>query len=375
MTASDPGAGQVAQPRETQPRETQPRETGPRKAQPGEARPGDPQPRNGRGRHAGVGGPTGTGGQGRFGNQNRAGNGAGAGGPAGTDGGSLGRVRPASLLARVRTALAASPLACAALAIIAVVIVFCFVGPVFYHWDQAHVHLSLGNKPPGAGHPLGTDANGVDILGQLMVGGQLSLEAGVAAGVLAAVVGSLWGAVAGYLGGFVDAIMMRIVDAAIAIPALVLLLLLVTIYSPSAWVLVIVIAATSWLGTARLVRAEALTLRVREYVQAVRVMGGGGLRAILRHIAPNAAGTIAVNVTFQVANAILTLATLSYLGLGVQPPSVDWGDMIGAGIQYIDDGYWWQIYPAGLAIICVVVAFTMLGDGLRDGFQPLDPRQ
>jgi peptide/nickel transport system permease protein len=166
--------------------------------------------------------------------------------------------------------------------------------------------------------------------------------------------------------------MMRIVDAAIAIPTLVLLLLLVTIYSPSAWVLVLVIAATSWLGTARLVRGEALTLRVREYVQVVQVMGGGSLRAVVRHIAPNAIGTIAVNVTFQVANAILTLATLSYLGLGVRPPSVDWGNMIGTGIQYIDDGYWWQIYPPGLAIIVVVVAFTMLGDGLRDGFQPLD---
>jgi peptide/nickel transport system permease protein len=168
--------------------------------------------------------------------------------------------------------------------------------------------------------------------------------------------------------------MMRIVDAAIAIPALVLLLLLVSIYSPSAWVLVVVIAATSWLSTSRLVRAEALTLRTRDYVQAVRVMGGGGPRAILRHIAPNAAGTITVNVTFQVANAILTLATMSYLGLGVQPPHADWGDMIGSGIQYIYDGYWWQIYPAGLAIVCVVVAFTMLGDGLRDSFHPSDSR-
>ncbi len=257
-----------------------------------------------------------------------------------------------------------------------IIALFSFGGPLFYHWDATHVHLALANQPPGSGHPLGTDADGVDILGQLMAGGQISLEAGVAAGVLAAVVGSLWGAVAGYLGGAVDAIMMRIVDAAIAIPALVLLLLLVTIYSPSAWVLVVVIAATSWLGISRLVRAEALTLRVREYVQVVRVMGGGDVRSILRHIAPNAAGTIAVNVTFQVANAILTLATLSYLGLGVQPPSVDWGDIIGSGIQYIDDGYWWQIYPAGLAIVAVVVAFTMLGDGLRDTLAPsADPRR
>jgi peptide/nickel transport system permease protein len=278
------------------------------------------------------------------------------------------------MLVRARAALATSPLACAGLIAIVVMIVFCFGGPLVYHWDQAHVHLVLANLSPGAGHPLGTDADGVDILGQLMAGGQISLEAGIAAGVLAAVVGSLWGAIAGYVGGATDAIMMRIVDAAIAIPALILLLLLVSIYSPSAWVLVVVIAATSWLSTSRLVRAEALTLRTRDYVQAVRVMGGGGPRAILRHIAPNAAGTITVNVTFQVANAILTLATMSYLGLGVQPPHADWGDMIGSGIQYIYDGYWWQIYPAGLAIVCVVVAFTMLGDGLRDSFDPPDSR-
>jgi peptide/nickel transport system permease protein len=281
--------------------------------------------------------------------------------------------RLASAAGQARGVLAGSPLACTGLVIILIVCVFCFGGPLVYHWNALHVSLRLANKPPGVGHPLGTDPAGQDVLGELMAGGRISLEAGIAAGALAAVLGSLWGAVAGYLGGAVDAIMMRIVDAAIAIPTLVLLLLLTAIYSPSPWALVLVIAATSWLGTSRLVRAESLTLRVREYVQVVHVMGGGGVRAVLRHIAPNAAGTIVVNVTFQVGNAILTLATLSYLGLGVQPPAVDWGDMIGSGIQYIYDGYWWQIYPPGLAIICVVVAFTMLGDGLRDSFRPPDP--
>jgi peptide/nickel transport system permease protein len=326
------------------------------------ARPaGGAPPARGRGRHAGSAGPA-------VRPRRPAAPGAVTGGQ--------GDARPASAADRTRAALTASPLACAGLAIIVIIALFSFGGPLVYHWDATHVHLALASQPPGSGHPLGTDADGVDILGQLMAGGQISLAAGVSAGVLAAVVGSLWGAVAGYLGGAVDAIMMRIVDAAIAIPALVLLLLLVTIYSPSAWVLVVVIAATSWLGTSRLVRAEALTLRVREYVQVVRVMGGSDVRSILRHIAPNAAGTIAVNVTFQVANAILTLATLSYLGLGVQPPSVDWGDIIGSGVQYIDDGYWWQIYPAGLAIVAVVVAFTMLGDGLRDALAPsADPRR
>lgn len=318
-----------------------------------QAGPPRPLPARSRGRHAGTGAATG-------------------GSPAAPSRAAMARTQPAGLRAQARAALTVSPLATAGLVIIVVAILFCFGGPLFYHWQQGHVDLRLGNLSPRAGHPLGTDSDGVDILGQLMTGGQISLEAGIAAGLLAAVVGSLWGAVAGYLGGFADALMMRIVDAAIAIPALILLLLLVTIYSPSAWVLVLVIAATSWLGTARLVRAEALTLRVREYVQMVTVMGGGGLRTIVRHIAPNAAGTIAVNVTFQVGNAILTLATLSYLGLGVQSPSVDWGDMIGSGIQFIDDGYWWQIVPPGVAIIAVIVAFTMLGDGLRDAFQARD---
>jgi peptide/nickel transport system permease protein len=280
-------------------------------------------------------------------------------------------VQRAELAGRARRLLAtcrANPLATAGGLIIIAMAAFCFLGPSLYHTDQTHVFLSTANLSPRAGHPLGTDRDGADELGRLMKGGQVSLEVGAAAGLLAAVLGSLWGATAGYLGGAVDAVMMRIVDAAIAIPAIVLLLLLISVYRPSTGMLVLVIAGTAWLGPARLVRAEALTLRVRQYVQAARVMGGGNLRVIVRHIAPNSAGTIVVNVSFQIASAILLLATLSWLGLGVQFPSVDWGDMIGAATQTISDGYWWQILAPGAAIIVVVVAFTMLGDGLRDGF-------
>jgi peptide/nickel transport system permease protein len=265
------------------------------------------------------------------------------------------------------------PMATAGLVLIAVLAVFCFAGPLFYHSDLTHVNLLQGNRPPGAGHPLGTDANGVDILALLMVGGRLSVEVGAAAGVLAAMIGSAWGAVAGYVGGAVDALMMRLTDAAIAVPTLVLLLLLSAIYMPSPAALVLLIAATSWLSTAYLVRGAALTLRSRDFVQAVRLMGGGRIRVIIRHIAPNALGVVTVNVTFQVADAILALATLSYLGLGVQPPASDWGDMIAGGIRYIYDGYWWEIYPAGLAIILSVVAFNLLGDGLREALAPARP--
>jgi peptide/nickel transport system permease protein len=249
---------------------------------------------------------------------------------------------------------------------LAFMVLFCYLGPIFYRPDLVDVNLALSNQVPSGAHLLGTDADGIDVLGRLMTGGQLSLEVGGAAGLLAAIVGSLWGAVAGYVGGFADAVMMRVVDAVIAIPVIVLLLLLTAVYRPSPVLLVFVIAGTSWLSTARLVRGAALTLRSREFVQAVRGMGGGRLRVILRHIAPNAFGLIAVNVSFQIADAIVVLATLSYLGLGVQPPSSDWGDMIAAGVESIYSGYWWEIYPAGVAIILVVVAFNLVGDGLRD---------
>ncbi len=288
--------------------------------------------------------------------------------PAGGTGAPRGRrpSRVARLPGQLRAVISASPLGCLAGLILVGVAVFCFGGPLVYHPDLVHVHLALGNLSPRAGHLLGTDPDGLDELGLLMAGGQISLEVGVAAGVLAAVLGSLWGAVAGYLGGAADAIMMRVVDAGIAIPTLVLLLLVVSVFRPTTWVLMLAIAATSWLGTARLVRAEALTLRTRDYVQAVRAMGGTGSRVVLRHIAPNALGTITVNVSFQIANAILVLATLSFLNLGVQSPGSDWGDMIASGMQEIYNGYWWQIVPAGVAICLVVVAFTMLGDALRD---------
>ena len=231
------------------------------------------------------------------------------------------------------------------------------------------MNLAIENLRPGPGHPLGTDANGYDVLGRLMAGGQVSLEVGLAAAVLATGLGSVWGAVAGYFGGFVDAVMMRVVDALLAIPVLFLALVVVSMFPPTETELILVIALTSWLSASRLVRGEALSLRVREYVQAMRVMGGGGARAVFRHIAPNAIGIIVVNATFQVADAILLVVALSYLGLGIRPPQTDWGGMLNSGINSVYDGYWWQIFPPGIAIIVVVIAINFVGDALRDVFE------
>ena len=160
--------------------------------------------------------------------------------------------------------------------------------------------------------------------------------------------------------------MMRLVDALLSIPTLFLALVVVSMFPPTERELILVIALTSWLTTSRLIRGEALSLRVRDYVQAMRVMGGGSARAVFRHIAPNAIGTIVVNATFQVADAILLVVALSYLGLGIRPPQTDWGGMLNAGINSVYDGYWWQIFPAGIAIILVVIAINFVGDALRD---------
>jgi peptide/nickel transport system permease protein len=283
--------------------------------------------------------------------------------------GALPASKPRSMFARGLEVFLENKLAIVGIAALVLIFAFCFLGPLVYHTDQIHVNLANENLPPGPGHPLGTDQNGYDILGRLMVGGQVSLEVGLAAAVLATVVGTLWGAIAGYFGGPVDAVMMRLVDAMLAIPTLFLALVVVSMFPPTQAELILVIALTSWLTTSRLIRGEALSLRVRDYVQAMRVMGGGSARAVFRHIAPNAVGTIIVNATFQVADAILLVVALSYLGLGIRPPQTDWGGMLNAGINSVYDGYWWQIFPAGIAIILVVVAINFIGDALRDAFE------
>jgi peptide/nickel transport system permease protein len=260
-------------------------------------------------------------------------------------------------------------LAVAGLVFVLLTVLFCFTGPLFYHTNQVDVELLNANLPPGAGHPLGTDETGYDELGRLMVGGQASLEIGFAAAVIATIVGTIWGAVSGFLGGIVDTVLMRIVDALLAIPILFLLLYLVTVVRPSVTVMIVVLGLTAWLIPARLVRGESLTLRVREYVQAVRMMGGSSRRSVFRHILPNVAGTVIVNATFQVADAILLIAYLGYLGLGIAPPATDWGGMLSKGTNFIFPNYWWLIYPPGIVIVLVVVAVNFVGDGLRDAVE------
>jgi peptide/nickel transport system permease protein len=201
-----------------------------------------------------------------------------------------------------------------------------------------------------------------------MYGGQSSIEVGVIVGVVSTLFGLIYGAISGFFGKFLDGILMRIVDIGLAIPVVFLFIFMAQVFKPSLSLLILLLALVSWLVPARLVRGETLTLRTREYVQAVQVMGGRSWRIIIRHIIPNTIGTIVVTVTFQIANAILTLAVLQYLGFGLPQSTPTWGGILSQGTDYLQDGYWWEVYPALIIIVLTVVAFNFIGDALQDAF-------
>ena len=274
--------------------------------------------------------------------------------------------RPTVVLVRT---LYENKIALAGVAVVLLVTAFCFIGPLLYHTNQTSPNPAILNEAPSARHLLGTDYVGFDVLGRLMVAGQSSIEIGLAVAVISTSFGVIWGAISGFWGGITDAVLMRVVDIVLAIPALFIFIYLASVFRPTVILLIIVVSALSWVGPARLIRGETLSLRVREYVDAVRVMGGSSGRVIIRHIVPNTISTIVVNATFQVADAILILATLSFLGFGLPPPAATWGGMLTNGMNYLYDGYWWQIYPAGLIIVITVIAFNLIGDGLRDALE------
>ena len=278
--------------------------------------------------------------------------------------------KPRSMLRRGWEVFAENRLALASIVMLVLIFAFCFIGPLLYHTDQIHTNLEETLCRPGSAHLLGCNELGYDQLGRLMIGGRVSLEVGVAAAFVACLFGTLYGAFSGFIGGPVDSFLMRIVDAGLSLPFIMVIIILSVIFHPNPAVMILVIASFYWLGVARLIRGETLTLRTREYVQAVKVIGGGGARSVVRHVVPNAIGTIIVQATFAVADSILILAGLGFLGLGVQPPSTDWGTMLSGGLTFLQgQDYWWLIYPPGIAIILTCIAFNFIGDALRDAFE------
>jgi ABC-type dipeptide/oligopeptide/nickel transport system permease subunit len=245
-------------------------------------------------------------------------------------------------------------------------VLFSFVGPLIYHTNQFDTNDLIANLPPSGAHLLGTDGQGFDELGRIMKGGQAALEIGFFAAFVAIVIGTLWGAVSGLAGGFVDSVMMRVVDVFLSVPFLFVVLILAVKFGATVLSLSLVIGGFAWQVPARLVRGEVLTLRERDFVLAARTAGATPWRLITRHLIPNALGVVIVNVTFQVADAILAVSYIGFLGFGLHFPSVDWGDQLSNGIGFLEDGYWWLIYPVGACIVLTVMALNFIGDALRD---------
>ena len=230
--------------------------------------------------------------------------------------------------------------------------------------------IGLKNLAPSLGHPFGTDSYSRDVLSRCMYGARISLTVAALATVIAVTFGTLYGAIAGFVGGTVDAVLMRLVDAALAIPRVLLLIAILALWNGlPLWLLVVVLGGTGWFGLSRMVRAQVLSLRELDFVTAARAVGATGPRILLRHILPNVLPTIIVAATLGIGHVIILEAGLSYLGLGVQPPSASWGSIIQDGADQIGTAWWISLFP-GLLIVTTAITCNALGDALRAAFDP-----
>jgi peptide/nickel transport system permease protein len=256
------------------------------------------------------------------------------------------------------------------LALIGVIFLTAGFAAFFAPYDPGKTEVSSKLKPPSSLHYLGTDQLGRDIFSRMLYGSRISLSVGFVAVGISIFIGILVGAVAGFYGGWVDSLLMRFVDTMLCFPSFFLILTIVALLGPSIFNIMVVIGITSWMGTARFVRAEFLSLRQRDFTMAARALGVKDSRIIFRHILPNALAPVFVSATLKVASAILIEAGLSFLGFGVQPPRSSWGNILTEGRMYIFDAWWLTVFP-GIAILITVLSFNLLGEGLRDA---LDPR-
>ena len=249
--------------------------------------------------------------------------------------------------------------------------VYSFGGALIYSEADANLtETGIRLTSPTLEHPFGTDTVGRDILARTIQGGQISLLIGLTAALLEIFVGVVVGAVAGYYGGLVDSLLMRFTEAMLIIPQIFLLIVMAATFGGSVPMIILIIGLTSWMYVARIVRAEFLSIKENEFILAAKAIGTPTSQIIFKHILPNSIAPIVVSATLGVANAILSEAYISFLGLGVQPPTATWGNMLDGSYNYIETAPWLWIFP-GLLILLTVLSINFLGDGLRDA---LDPR-
>src|SRR5919106_1075886 len=242
--------------------------------------------------------------------------------------------------------------------------------PLIAPWDPHRLDITQILNPPSPSHPLGTDQLGRDVLSRMLFGARVSLAVGFVSMGIATAIGIVLGSLAGYNGGRVDGFIMRLVDLMLVFPRFFLLLAVLAFLQPSIWTIMAVIGLTGWMGVTRLVRAEFLALKEREFVIWSQAIGASGYRVIWRHILPNAMAPVLVAMTLGIPAAILTESGLSFLGLGVQPPHATWGNILNEGKDAIELAWWLSVYP-GVAILITVLSYNLLGEGIRDA---LDPR-
>ena len=260
------------------------------------------------------------------------------------------------------------------LALIALAVLLIFLGcailaPLLTPYSPDAMDLMHPLTLPSLAHPLGTDDNGRDLLSRCLYGGRISLAVGIVAMLVAMSIGITSGAISGYFGGLVDNLVMRIVDVMLAVPGMFMLIVASTIFTTGELTIMIVIGIFSWMAVARLVRGEILSVKQREYVEAARALGAGNTRIIVRHILPNIIGTIMAQATLTVGQAVLTESTLSYLGLGIQPPTPTWGNLLHNAQEYMIRAPW-LVYPPGILIASTVLCFFIVGSILRDVIDP-----
>ncbi|MBN1353038.1 MAG: ABC transporter permease [Candidatus Omnitrophica bacterium] len=254
-------------------------------------------------------------------------------------------------------------------AIIILLVVIAVFAPQIARHDPTGIDIKNALMPPSLEHPLGTDSLGRDLFSRMSYAARIALLIGFVAVGLAAIIGVMLGSLAGYLGGRSDSIIMRLVDIMLCFPRFFLILAVIAFIGPNIFNVMLIIGLTGWMGMARLIRAEILSLKTRDYISASKSLGASDFFIIMRHLIPNGIGPVLVSFVFGVASAILTEAGLSFLGLGVQPPEPSWGNILMEGKGVLGVGWWVVLFP-GLAILITVLAFNLLGEGLRDLLNP-----